>query len=194
MSVWLCHQLNSFSFVWIFLKLADKVDRDEFSDNFQTWPDQIFNLRVMSRWLRKKPLFDIVNRTRSVLVKSFWNLQIVWTVKTGQIKYNQIQIKYKSSIVLTVSRLQGYSTPKFDSCYSLKIVHTWLISIKLLLQFSSDWVETWCAIRPWDGIGVYHFKVTVHQVFMELSLFSKDFSDVTWFPDNYSNSFRFSGQ
>ena len=31
-SVWLCHQHNSFSFDQIFLKLADKVDMDEFLD------------------------------------------------------------------------------------------------------------------------------------------------------------------
>ena len=29
------HQYNSFSFVWIFLKLVDKVDIDEFSEEFK---------------------------------------------------------------------------------------------------------------------------------------------------------------
>ena len=35
-SVWHCHQHNSFSFGQFFLKSADKVDRDEFSDKFKT--------------------------------------------------------------------------------------------------------------------------------------------------------------
>ena len=42
------HQHNSFSFVWIFLKLADKVDLDAFLENFESWPDWIINFRVMS--------------------------------------------------------------------------------------------------------------------------------------------------
>ena len=35
-SVLVCHQHNSFSFDWIFLKLADKMDMDEISDEFET--------------------------------------------------------------------------------------------------------------------------------------------------------------
>ena len=31
-----CHQRNSFSFDWIFLKLEDKVDMDEILDEFET--------------------------------------------------------------------------------------------------------------------------------------------------------------
>ena len=43
-----CHQHNTSNFVWIFLKLADKVDRNEFSDELETRPDQISILRVVS--------------------------------------------------------------------------------------------------------------------------------------------------
>ena len=35
-SVWLCHHHNLFSFDWIFLKLANKVDMDENSHKFET--------------------------------------------------------------------------------------------------------------------------------------------------------------
>ena len=44
-SVCLCHQCNSFSFDWLFLKLADKVDMDEILNKFDNWPDQIINFR-----------------------------------------------------------------------------------------------------------------------------------------------------
>ena len=43
-----CHQHDSFSFDWIFLKLADKRGMDEISDEFKAWPDWIINIRVMS--------------------------------------------------------------------------------------------------------------------------------------------------
>ena len=84
-SVWLYHQCNSFSFFRIFLKLADKVDMDEFSDDSETWPDRIINLRVTSPWLLKKPLFYIViSIASSVLIRYFRNLQIRWTWMKSQ--------------------------------------------------------------------------------------------------------------
>ena len=43
-SVRLCHQYKSFSFDWIFLKVADKVSINE----FKSWPDWIICLRVTS--------------------------------------------------------------------------------------------------------------------------------------------------
>ena len=33
-SVWIYHRNNLFNFDWVFLKLADKLDMDEFSDEF----------------------------------------------------------------------------------------------------------------------------------------------------------------
>ena len=50
-----CHHHNSFSFDWMFLKLAGKVDRRKISYSVKNWPDWIINLRVMSPWLLKKP-------------------------------------------------------------------------------------------------------------------------------------------
>ena len=46
--VLLCHQYNSFSFDKLFLKLADKEDMVEISDEFENWPDQIIINRVTS--------------------------------------------------------------------------------------------------------------------------------------------------
>ena len=37
---------NSFSFDWIFPKLADKVDKDKILNKFDNWADQIIDLRV----------------------------------------------------------------------------------------------------------------------------------------------------
>ena len=42
------HQHNSFSFDRIFQKLADKMDMEEISVEFKTWPDRIISLRVTS--------------------------------------------------------------------------------------------------------------------------------------------------
>ena len=42
------HQHNLFSFDWIILKLADKVDMDEVLDKFENCPDQIIYFRVTS--------------------------------------------------------------------------------------------------------------------------------------------------
>ena len=55
-SVWLCQQHNSVSFDQIFLKIAYKVDIDEISNDCETWPDRIINLRVTSPWFLKKCL------------------------------------------------------------------------------------------------------------------------------------------
>ena len=35
------------SFDWMFLKLPDRLDMDEFLDMFKNWPDWNINLRVM---------------------------------------------------------------------------------------------------------------------------------------------------
>ena len=40
------HLHNSFSFDRIHLKLADKVDMDEISEEFKNWPDRIINLEL----------------------------------------------------------------------------------------------------------------------------------------------------
>ena len=63
-----CHH-NSFSFYRIFLKIADKIDMDEISKEFENWTYRIINLRVTSPWLLKKPLFDfVISTTRSGLI------------------------------------------------------------------------------------------------------------------------------
>ena len=48
-----CHNHNSFSFDWMFLKLAGKVDMDEILDEFENWPDQIINLSYIP-WIAEK--------------------------------------------------------------------------------------------------------------------------------------------
>ena len=69
-----CHYHNCFSFGWMFLKLADKVNMDKISDKFENWPDRIMNLTVTSPWLLKKPKFNFVIRvTHSVLIGCSWN-------------------------------------------------------------------------------------------------------------------------
>ena len=46
------------------------MDMVEISDNFKDWPDLIFNLRVTSPGLLKKPLFDfVITITPSVLIR-----------------------------------------------------------------------------------------------------------------------------
>ena len=47
-SVSFCHQYNSFSFDRIFLKLADKVEKNGISDKFENWLERIISLRVTS--------------------------------------------------------------------------------------------------------------------------------------------------
>ena len=44
----------------MFLKLSDKVDMDEISEKFEKRPDQVMNLSVISPWLLKKLLFDLI--------------------------------------------------------------------------------------------------------------------------------------
>ena len=81
-SVWLCHQHNSIGFDQMFLKLPEQVDMDEILEEFENWPDQIMDLRVMSLIAVKAswPLFDfVISVTCSVLLESSWNLQIRWT-------------------------------------------------------------------------------------------------------------------
>ena len=64
--------VHPFSFDQMFLELADKVDMDEISNKFEKWPDQIINLRVMTRLLLKKPLFDfVISVTHLGLIGSF---------------------------------------------------------------------------------------------------------------------------
>ena len=64
----LCYQHNSFRFDWFFQKLADKVEMDEVSDEFETWPDQIISYRVTSPLIAEKPLYGCI--TCSVLIGS----------------------------------------------------------------------------------------------------------------------------
>ena len=59
-SDWLRHQHISFSFEQSFEKHANKVGMDRILNKFKNWPEPIINLRVMSPWLLKKPLFDFV--------------------------------------------------------------------------------------------------------------------------------------
>ena len=67
-----CHQHNSLYFDQIFLKLADKVDMNDISHEFENLLDWIISLRVTSPLsLKKKPLFDfVISITHSVLIGS----------------------------------------------------------------------------------------------------------------------------
>ena len=46
----------------------------------------------------------------------------------------------------------GYSTPNFDIHFSLKNVQRWLHTVELLLQISSDGVETSWTLTTYGGI------------------------------------------
>ena len=154
-SVWLCHQHNLFSFDWIFLKLADKGVvggvMDEILDDFKNCPDWIINLmRVMSLDCWKSICDFVIKITHSVLISSFWNLQIRWR-NLGQVK-NQ------------------YSK---DNQY-IKIFQTWLCFLiiptvfiecimKLELGGQSDY-------KVVQRILYQDYRVTVHQSLVVVTL------------------------
>ena len=65
-----CHKHNLFSFDWMIIVLADKVDMNDISDKFENWPDPIINLRVTLPSLPKKPLIDfVITITSSVSIR-----------------------------------------------------------------------------------------------------------------------------
>ena len=54
----------------MFLKLADKVDVDIISGNFENWPDRIINLSYVPL-IAEKPLFDfVISISHSLLIRS----------------------------------------------------------------------------------------------------------------------------
>ena len=57
-----CYQHVLFSFYLFFLKLVDKVDMDETSNEFEIWPDQIICLKSYLPLIAdlKKPIIDFI--------------------------------------------------------------------------------------------------------------------------------------
>ena len=134
---------NAFGFDRIFLKVADKVDMDGISGEFETWPDWIICLSLMSPWLLKKPVFDFIfSINHSVLIGSSWNLQIRWTWMKPWINLKTVQVKL---FILELHLLDCWKR-LFSTLSSSQHLQFWSDFPEPYIQ---DGVETYWTVRPW---------------------------------------------
>ena len=61
-----------FSFDWMFLKYADKVDSEKISESFRNWSDRIINPGVTYPWLLKRASVLLCHQNNSVSFDRFF--------------------------------------------------------------------------------------------------------------------------
>ena len=84
------HTCSLFSFDWIFMKVADNLDRHKILYEFEFRLDHTIHFGVNCPWAPKKPIFDFVRSIACVIfIQSLWNLQINRTGVIRDIKYSR---------------------------------------------------------------------------------------------------------
>ena len=132
-SFWLCHQRYSFSFDWIFLKLVDKRIwmKSQTSSKTGQIGSLLLELHPFDCW--KSLCLTVISISHSVLIRSFWNLQIRWTWMKSQTRWKTGHI---GSLILELHPLDCWKASDWlcHQCYSFSFD-------RLFLKLADRW--TW---------------------------------------------------
>ena len=114
----LVRRIAFFSFNWIFMRLADNLDRHKISKEFEFRPDRTSDCRVICPLVPKPPISDLVRSIACLIsIETLRNLQMIWTGTKSRTSSKSRQIRQSTGFGVTC--LLVPKTPIFDLVRSI---------------------------------------------------------------------------